>query len=174
MRLQALALFVALQAAASPQQALLVERGRAGPVAIGATAESVYREFRDRARLVDLKLEGHLSPALELKRFGAQFVPSLIAEIGSRDNGLIVTRIHVLDPGFHTKSGLRVGSTYGELRSAHRIDWVASGEGRFFARVEELAISFQLDTSGDVPLWPIRDPAQVPAGVRITGMMLTL
>ena len=39
-----------------------------------------------------------------------------------------------------------------------------------FARVETIA---QLDTSGPVSLWAIREPAQVPKDVRVVGMMLT-
>ena len=148
MLLPVLALFVALQQAPPPLQSSVVERGRAGPVVIGATAESVYGEFRGRAKLIDLQLEGHLSPALELRRFGAQLIVSIIAEIGAANNSLIVTRIHVLDPSLRTKAGIGVGSTYAELRSAYRTTWVGSGEGSFFARVEEPAISFQLDTSG--------------------------
>jgi hypothetical protein len=171
--MQALALLVTLQAAAPQQETLIVERGRAGSVAIGATADSVYGEFRERAKLVDLRLEGHLSPALELKRFGAQLVPSVIAEIGPSGNSLVVTRLNVLDPGFRTKAGISVGSTYAELQAAYRIDWVGSGEGNVFARVEELGISFQLDTSGDAPLRSSRDPARVPAGVRITSLLIT-
>jgi hypothetical protein len=50
---------------------------------------------------------------------------------------------------------------------------VGSGEGSAFARVEKLANSFQLDTSGPVALWSIRDPEQVPADVRIVSLMLT-
>lgn len=174
MKLLALALLVAaLQPAPAQQPSVIVQRGRAGSVALGATAHSVYDAFRARAKLVDLQLEGHLSPALELKQFGAQLAPSLIAEIGAAGNALVVTRIHVLDPSYRTQERVGVGSTYAELRSAYRIDWVGSGEGNFFARVEKLAISFQLDTSGEMPLWQIRDPAQVPDRVRVTSMMLT-
>lgn len=97
----------------------------------------------------------------------------MIAEVGPANNQLVVTRIHVIDPGLRTRDGIGVGSTFGELRSRYRIDWVGSGEGSVIARVEELAISFQLDTSGPTELWTIRDPAQVPAGVRIVSMMLT-
>ena len=50
MRLHALAFVVALQAAVPPQETLVVERGRAGSVAIGATADSVYSESRVQGR----------------------------------------------------------------------------------------------------------------------------
>jgi hypothetical protein len=69
-----LALLVALQSPASSEQRWVVERGRVGPVLIGAAAESIYSHFGDRARLIDLKLEGHLSPALEIRLFGSQLV----------------------------------------------------------------------------------------------------
>jgi hypothetical protein len=167
-----LAIFVAVQPALV-QNAIVVERSRVGSVAIGAPAESIYREFRDRARLIDLKLEGHLSPALELKLFGSQLVASMIAEIGPADNRLVVTRIHVIDPSLRTKDGVGVGSTYEELRLRYSIDWVGDGEGGFFARVESLGISFQLDASGPTSLRGIRDPDRVPKTVRITSMMLT-
>lgn len=151
----------------------VVERARVGPVAISAAAEAVYREFRERARLIDLKLEGHLSPALELRLFGSQPGASLIAEIWPSNNELVVTRIRVLDPRLRTKEGIGIGSTYGELRSRYSVDWVASGEGDFFARVEALGISFTLDTSGLPAGRTIRDPALVPGTVRIIGVLLT-
>ena len=158
---------------ASPGSQIVVERSRVGTVSIGATAESVYREFDDRARLVDLRLEGMLSPALELKLFDAQPVASLIAEIGASGNRLVVTRIVVVDPTLRTREGIGVGSTYGELRSKYTVDWVGSGEGNVFARVEAMGISFQLDTSGPTRLSSIRDPSKVPIDTRIVSMLLT-
>jgi hypothetical protein len=97
----------------------------------------------------------------------------MVAEIGAADNQLIVTRIHVFDQSLRTRSGIGVGSTYEELRSRYTVDWIERGEGRVIARVETLGISFQLDTSGPVPLWEIREPTRVPKDVRVVSMMLT-
>ena len=168
-----LAAFWAVHPVLLMQDSLVVERARVGPVSIGAAADSICSEFRDRARLIDLKLEGHLTPALEIKLFGSQLVGSIVAEIAPANSRLVVTRIHVIDPSLRTKEGIGVGSTYQELRSRYKVDWVGSGEGSFFARVEGLAISFQLDTSGPVALWSIRDPDRIPNGTRIVSMMLT-
>jgi hypothetical protein len=168
-----LALLLAMQSALSSQQSFVVERARVGPVSIDADADSIYNEFRDRARLIDLRLEGHLSPALEIRLFGSQLAPSIIAEIAPAGNRLVVSRIHVIDPSLRTADGIGVGSTYGELRSRYRVDWVGSGEGAVYARVEQLAISFRLDTSGPAPLSSIRDPERVPVDVRIVSLMLT-
>jgi hypothetical protein len=156
----------------APQQgAIVVERARVGPVSIGATAEEIYQEFGDRVTLVDLKQEGLLSPALAIKLYGSQFVPSIIAEIAPAKNTFVVHRIHVMDPSLRTKDDIGVGSTYEELRSRYSVDSVGLGEGSFFARVEALAISFVLDSS-KLPSISIRNPAEVPKGVRVISMML--
>jgi hypothetical protein len=168
-----LALLLIMQSAPSSRQSFVVERARVGSVSIGADADTIYGEFGDRARLIDLKLEGHLSPALEIRLFGSQLVPSIIAEVAPTANRLVVSRIHVLDPSLRTADGIGVGSTYGELRSRYKVDWVGSGEGAVIARVEQLAISFQLDTSGSTALSSIRDPEKVPVDVRIVSLMLT-
>ncbi len=72
MRHNALALIITLQAATPLDKALVVERGRAGSVAIGATADQIYEEFRDRARLVEADHDASdrhvLDPARGLSR----------------------------------------------------------------------------------------------------------
>jgi len=171
MRSLVLVLALAQPISTPPQTDTVVERGRAGPVAIGASAESVYDRFRERAKLVDLKLEGMLSPALELRLFGAQ--TTMIAEIGAANNRLVITRISVVDPSVRTKDGIGVGSTYDELRARYRVDWVGSGEGGYYARVESLGISFQLDSSRRQNLSEVRDPNAVPPDVRVLSLLLT-
>jgi hypothetical protein len=165
-----IAILIALLAPQPPQNTLFVERGRAGPVSIGVVAENVYREFD--ARLIDLKLEGYLTPALEIRLPGSERT-SLIAEIGASGDTLVVTRIRVLDPRLHTKEGIGIDSTYADLRSRYSIAWVAAGEQYFVARAEPLGISFMLDVSGQPGLRSIRDPTSVPDDVRIIGMFLT-
>jgi hypothetical protein len=165
-----IAILIALLAPQPLQNELTAERGRAGPVAIGLVAENVYREFN--ARLIDLKLEGYLTPALEIRLPGSERT-SLIAEIGAFGDTLVVTRIRVLDPRLRTKEGIGIGSTYADLRSRYSIAWVAAGEEDFVARAEPLGISFMLDVSGRPGLRSIRDPTQVPDEVRVMGLFLT-
>jgi hypothetical protein len=168
-----IAFLTGLLALALQQDTLVVERGRVGTVAIGASAETLYQEFGDRARLIDLKLEGQLSPAIEIKLSGAQIGASLIAEILPSNNRLVVSRINVLDARLRTKQGIGIGSTYADLRSVYSIDRVGSGEGQFFARVDALGMSFQLDLSGLPGTQVTRDPARVPNEARIVGILLT-
>ena len=164
---------VAVQLGAPAEPPFVVERARVGPVVIGADAEAVYEAFGSRARLVDLQLEGMLSPALELKLYGARLGPSIIAEIGSAGGRRVITRIHVLSPSLRTKEGIGIGSTYEELRARYAVDWVAWGEGAFFARVEAQGMSFELDPYGSPDLQSTRDPGKVPKDIRIVSIMLT-
>jgi hypothetical protein len=166
-----LGLSAALTLASSQSTTPIVERGRVGSIAIGAPAESVRREFGERVRLVDLNLEGMLSPAFEVKLATAQIGPSLVVEINPVNSRLVVTRINVVDPTLRTKEGIGVGSTFAELRARYAVDWVGSGEGSFFARVEAIGMSFRLDVP---PGWPrTLNPRDVPPGTRIVSILLT-
>jgi hypothetical protein len=162
-----------LPALVATQGMPVVERGRVGTVAIGAAAETIAFEFKDRARLIDLKLEGTLSPALEIRLFGSDVAAGLVAEISPSNNKLVVTRINVVDPRLRTKEGIGIGSTYAELRSHYSVDWVGSGEGRFFARVESLGMSFSLDPSGGLAAQVGRNIGRVPPDIRVVGVLLT-
>jgi hypothetical protein len=86
-----------------------------------------------------------------------------------------VWRVEIRDPGFRTLTNIGVGSTVGQLRSAHRLDSLLSGEGEVAIRVEELSASFVLDQSGPYgdQLSQLRTPAAVPDSVKIKSVLLT-
>jgi hypothetical protein len=152
-----------------------IERHRVGPIAIGAAAQTIYEAFPNRRDLVDLGYEGMLSPALLLRFVGLTQRDGVVAELGSGQDGLTVWRIEIRDPALRTVKDIGVGSTVGQLRSAYRLDSVLSGEGNVVIRVEELSASFKLDQSGagGPALGRLRDPALVPASVKITAVLLT-
>lgn len=154
---------------------MIIELHRAGPVSIGADAQAVYASFpRDRRKLIDLELEGHLSPALALTIAGSDVRDGLIAELAASDEELVVWRIQVHDPTLRTAEGIGVGSTIGELREAYEISGVTTGEGRLFVTVEDLSASFELDRSryGFERLWRIRNPDAIPSDVEIASILL--
>jgi hypothetical protein len=157
------------------QGPVVIRKHAVGPVSIGSSAQVVYAEFRGRSRLVDLALEGHLSPALELTFPETGLDGGVVAELIPRENDLVVWRIAVTSPNVRTEKGIGVGSTVGELRSNYPITGVGSGEGRVFIRVDELSASFELDRSGagGDRLWQIRDPRQVPGQTKIISVLLT-
>jgi hypothetical protein len=160
--------------ALAPQITVVIRQHQVGPVALGATAQSIYSAFRGRSRLIDLALEGHLSPALELSFPETQVSGGVIAELVPRNNELVVWRIAVTNPNVRTDKGIGVGSTVDQLRSSYRVTGVGSGEGAVFVMVAELSASFKLDTSrpGSDQLWRIRDPQRVPGAVRIVSVLL--
>ena len=167
-----IAFILGLQAVASGGEPVIRE-GAVGPVTLGASADSVHRAFRGNSRLIDLALEGHLSPALELTLPGTENPGGVVAELVPRGDALIVWRIHVTNPSIKTDKGVGVGSTVRELRAAHRVDSIASGEG-LFLMVEELGASFELDLRGGEgeTLWLLRDPQRVPGDVKIASILV--
>jgi hypothetical protein len=153
-----------------------IERHQVGPVTIGADAQKIYEAFpADRRELVDLGLEGMLSPALLLRFLGASQRDGVVAELMAGRNGLTVRRIEIRDPAFRTLTNIGVGSTVGQLRSAHRLNSMLSGEGNVVIRVEELSASFVLDQSGahGDQFSHLKTPAAVPDSVKIKSVLLT-
>lgn len=155
--------------------ASVIRRNSVGPVSIGAAADDVYQQLRGKAHLVDLALEGQLSPALELTLPNTGVPGGVVAELVARDNRLIVWRIRVRDPLIRTEKGVGVGSTVQELRSAYPIATVGSGEGRVFLTVTgELSASFELDQTDPAvaALHAVHDPQAIPGSIKITSVLL--
>lgn len=159
----------------SAQRSPVIRKHEVGPVSLGTSAQVVYSMFRGRSRLVDLALEGHLTPALELSFPETGVEGGVLAELVPRENDLVVWRIAVTNPNVRTEKGIGIGSSVDELRAHYAITGVGSGEGRVFIRVDELSASFELDRSGagGDRLWQIREPNHVPGRTKIASILLT-
>ncbi|MCK4233308.1 hypothetical protein KAX75_02700 [candidate division WOR-3 bacterium] len=159
----------------------LLSKNKAGRIEIGMTIDNLYSKYNKKlTKLVDLYLEGMFSPALEIylsKEEGEENKPSLVAEIGfnsqSSKNEFIVSRINVYDNAFKTEKGVGVGSTLGELRNAHQVNWIEFGESGLIARVNELEMSFVLFLINIPEQWYLtRDMELIPDSVKILSVLM--
>jgi hypothetical protein len=154
--------------------AFLLSKHKAGFVEVGMTVDALYQKYaRQSIRLVDLYLEGTFSPALEFYLDNdKREKPSLVAEIGWEQNW-VIRRINVYDQTFKLKSHIGVGSTLGDLRKFYSIDWIAPGEGSVYARVEEVGMSFALESTNIPEKWyTTNDLTLLPGDVKIVSILI--
>ena len=115
-----LAISVVALVSTAQETSYLLAPGQAGDVRIGSSAQSVYGLFpREQRRLVDLELEGYLTPALAVTLPESETDGGIVAELWIRNGALLVYRIWVSDPVMKTAEGIGVGSTMAELRSTY-------------------------------------------------------
>jgi hypothetical protein len=122
--------------------------GAAGSVKIGATVEDIYKVYsKDRTAEIDLQLEGMPSPAIQIFLSFEDLKkkkPAIVAEL---DNGKIY-RLQIKSDKFHTGSGIRIGSTFGELRKETKdLKHIRGEEGYFGVSSQSLGMSFQVGST---------------------------
>jgi hypothetical protein len=109
--------------------------------------DEVYKACgHEEARLVDLQLEGSFSPALVVRCGGH----ALTAEVTLAQNVWTVFRIRLIDPCFHTREGVRIGSTFESLKRAYPDAILSAGEGQEYAEAPGKGVSFQLSSPAGV------------------------
>ena len=157
-------------------QNFLLSKNTVGPTKTGSSVDALFRRYgRDAIQLVDLRLEGSFTPALQVYINGKQRDdPAFVAEFEwSRQVGWGIYRIEVLDLRFKTSRGIGIGSTLGELRLHYKIEFIASGEGSTFAFVPELGMSFSLDIDAIPSEWyKSHDDALVPDSAKIVSVLV--
>jgi hypothetical protein len=160
-------LVLAAVVGAQPSENFLLARGETGRLKIGMTQDEVIVLFgRERVRQVDLKLEGHPSPALEIRLDDPNAErPSLVAEPFPPAQNRI-GRVRVYDPRFKTGYGLGVGSTLDQIRAHHAVR-MAVGEGTVLAFVQELEMSFGFGRR----LYP---SVNLPASAKVESVLVVL
>ena len=121
----------------------LLRKLSAGHLKIGMSKGELYTLFGEKnTKLVDLKIEGHYCPAVEIYQNDTETgKPSLIAEITQEENWT-VWRIRVYDTQYKTKENLGVGSTIGDIRKVYDVKWGSCGEHVLCTRVDDIQMSF--------------------------------
>ena len=142
--------------------------GRAGPFEIGLPVDSIYRlAGRANVRVIDLSLEGHFTPAVEIDLADGPR-PSLVARIREWPCGeFAIAGLIIHDPRFRTATGIGVGSSIGDLRRAHDVRF--NREEGHSVIVHALKMGFVppdisfADSVRAVSIWMWDDPVNVKA-----------
>jgi hypothetical protein len=153
----------------------LLEKNRAGQIEIGMTIDELHTRYEPSStKLIATYVEGMFAPVLEIYPRGAAKKgrsPLVIAI--DKDREWIVDSIQVNDARFRTAEGIGVGSTLGDIRKAYTVKWIDFGEGKLYANVDEIGMSFELDFTQPPPEWyERRDQRLIPDRAKVVSVNL--
>ncbi|MBK0402278.1 hypothetical protein I5M27_04735 [Adhaeribacter sp. BT258] len=147
--------------------------GRAGKIRVNMPTDSLKKMIpAENLKAVQRELEGEPYTAYELRnpKTGNQLL--LLAEENCK-NTCSIFRIRVLSPKFKTEKGIRVGSTFAEVKNAYPLSFIGLGETDFVAVSDKNKMTFTLDISNFPPKFLDRIVADdIPDSTRVTSIML--
>ena len=171
-----LILFPFVSWAGNPEedQEYLLQKRQAGKLKIGMSADELYKNYEKKlTKRVDLKIEGHYCPAIEINLQNKETQkPSLIAEITQEDKWT-VWRIRVYDSRFKTDKGIGVGSTLGDIRKFYKVFWQACGEQVLCAYVKDIQMSFVIDSAFPGKRPEKDDPVLLPDDIIVSSIQIS-
>lgn len=132
---------VCMVAGVAWSQRVLLEKGRAGVVQLGAQAQVVKRALpAGNVRLETRQMEGELYSALAVCDTQPCTKPAIVAELDEHNR---VDRMTVFHAAYRTAQGFGVGTPFADLAAAYPTLVVAGSEDDvLYAIIDELGMSF--------------------------------
>jgi TonB family protein len=132
------------------RQPFLIAPGRVGLLQVGMTVDKLLQLIPSaQTSLIDMRFEGHFTPAIAVRLDALSPQPSLIAAyrqlLAGRVEEWRVAAIEIMDPRFRTAEGLGVGSTIAEIRAMHPNMEPTLGTAGPLVSMHDRAIWFWLD-----------------------------
>lgn len=168
--------------ATGPDTLHLLAPGQAGPTRIGMRVGALRAQFGPTLRDVTLQRDDEQFPAFAVGRVGKTTLPALLLEPqcqegednrdGSPSDHCRIWRITVRDPSFRTSSGLGVGSTFGQIKTAAPISYVGQSPMGIAATIEAWHLDFLLDVSAIAARGLPAHLETIHDSVRVVGVQL--
>lgn len=159
----------------SPDSLHLLRTGHVGRLRLNMKEAAMLAVLpAQQLRKTTRQLEGIDYPVYELRDARYPQAPPLLLEmVGDEEEGFRLWRVQVTAPQYRTAFGLGVGSTLGEVRRQFRLSTVELADAGLVAVSDQARMSWLLDEDS-LPdrAAMLRNPATVPDGTRIKGVLL--
>ncbi|MFC5269667.1 hypothetical protein [Adhaeribacter terreus] len=148
--------------------------GRAGKIKVNMSSDSLKKMISaENLKAVQRELEGVPYTAFELRNPKTGDNLLLLAEESCANDKCTIFRIRVLSPKFKTEKGIRVGSTFAEVKNAYALSFVGLGETDFVAVSDANKMTFTLDITNFPPKHLDRiSQDEIPDSTKVTSIML--
>lgn len=152
----------------------IIKPGQAGQIRINMSADTLKQMIpAENLKTVQRELEGVPYTAYELRNANTGNQLLLLAEESCANQVCTIFRVRVISPKFKTEKGIRVGSTFAEVKNNYPLSFIGLGETDFVAVSEENKMTFTLDIANFPPkhLDKIKSE-EIPDSTRVTSIML--